>query len=80
MEDQPTTLWSLQRDGRELACQVKLVPYGIEINLTSDGETVVTRVFETGDEALAWAEKKRGDREATGWKKAAGEDTEPPQN
>jgi len=25
-------------------------------------------VFETGDEALAWAGKKRGDREAAGWK------------
>ncbi len=80
MEDQPTTLWSLERDGREAACQVKLVPYGIEVNLMSDGETVVTRVFETGDEALAWANKKRGDREAAGWKEAAGEDTGPPQN
>jgi hypothetical protein len=28
----------------------------------------VTRVFETGEEALAWAEKKRGDREAAGWR------------
>src|SRR5437764_15303441 len=45
MEDQPTILWSLERDGRELACLVKLVPYGIEVHLTSDGETVVTRVF-----------------------------------
>ena len=75
MEDQPTTLWSLERDGRAAACQVKLVPYGIEVHLTSDGETVVTRVFETGDEALAWAERKRGDREAAGWKKPAGEDS-----
>jgi hypothetical protein len=75
MDDQLTTLWSLERDGRELGCHVKLVPYGIEVHLTSDGETVVTRIFETGDEALAWAEKKRGDREAAGWKKPAGEDT-----
>jgi hypothetical protein len=73
IEDQPTILWSLERDGREVACRVKLVPYGIEVHLTSNGETVITRVFETGDEALAWAEKKRGDREAAGWKKPAGE-------
>jgi len=37
-------------------------------------------VFETGDEALAWAEKKRGDREAAGWKKPAGEDSGRPGN
>jgi len=67
MEDQPTVLWSLEREGRTVSCRVKLVPYGIEIDLTSDGEPVVTRVFETGEEALAWADKKRADREAAGW-------------
>jgi len=75
MEDSPTTLWALERDGREVSCRVKLVAYGIEVHLASDGETVVTRVFETGDEALAWADKKRSDREAAGWRKPAGEDT-----
>jgi hypothetical protein len=68
MEDQPTVLWSLERDGRTVSCRVKLMPYGIEIDLTSDGEAVVTRVFETGEEALAWADRKRGEREAAGWK------------
>jgi len=67
MEDQPTVLWSLERDGRKVSCRAKLAPYGIEIDLTSDGEPVVTRVFETGDEAMAWAEKKRGGREAARW-------------
>ena len=70
MDDLPTTLWTLLRDGREVACRARLVPYGIEIDLTSDGEAVVTRVFETGEEALAWAEKKRADREAQGWRAA----------
>ena len=72
MEDQPTRLWALEREGREVSCDVKLVPYGIEITLAHDGEAVVTRVFETGEEALGWAERKRGDREAAGWKKPAG--------
>jgi hypothetical protein len=67
MEDQPTVLWSLEREGRAVTCRVKLVPYGIEIDLASDGEAVVTRVFETGEEAMAWAERKRQDREAAGW-------------
>jgi hypothetical protein len=30
----------------------------------------VTRVFETGEEALAWADKKRADRETQGWRPA----------
>ena len=72
MEDQPTVLWSLSREGREVSCAARLAPYGIEIIIAHDGEAVVTRVFETGDEALAWAEKKRGDRETAGWKKPAG--------
>jgi hypothetical protein len=68
MEDQPTVLWSLERDGHTTSCRAKLAPYGIEIDLTSDGASVVTRVFETGDEAMAWAAKKREDREAAGWR------------
>jgi hypothetical protein len=68
MEDQPTVLWLLEREGRKVSCQARLVPYGIEIDLTSDGQAVITRVFETGEEAMAWAEKKRGDREAAGWR------------
>jgi len=71
MEDQPTRLWALEREGREMSCDVKLVPYGIEITIAHDGEAVVTRVFETGEEALGWAEQKRGSREAAGWKKPA---------
>jgi hypothetical protein len=70
IEDTPTTLWTLRRDGRETACRARLARYGIEIDLTTDGEAVVTRVFETGEEALAWADKKRVDRELQGWRSA----------
>ena len=73
MEDQPTVLWSLERDGRTVSCRAKLVPYGIEIDLTSEGQAVVTRVFETGEEAMAWADKKRSDREAAGWRAVGSE-------
>ena len=61
---------TLHRDGREAACRARLAPYGIEIDLTSDGDPVVTRVFATGEEALAWADKKRADRETQGWRPA----------
>ena len=67
MDDQPTTLWSLRREGREVACLARLVPYGIEIDIAYDGTTIVTRVFETGEDALEWADRSRTDREARGW-------------
>jgi len=68
VEDRPTCLWTLNRAGRQVACLVRLVPYGIEIDIAYDGQAVVTRVFESGDEALAWADKTRADREARGWR------------
>jgi hypothetical protein len=70
MDDQPTTLWTLGREGREVACRVRLEPYGIEIEIAYDGKAIVTRVFETGEEALAWADRKRSARVAQGWQTA----------
>jgi hypothetical protein len=60
-------LWKLRRDDEEVACQVRLVPYGIEIDIAHGGTVVLTRVFETDDEALTWARDKRLAREAQGW-------------
>jgi hypothetical protein len=65
--DRPTCLWTLNRGGRTVACLARLVPYGVEIDIAYDGRLVVTRVFETGDEALAWADKTRSDRQSRGW-------------
>jgi hypothetical protein len=67
VEDQPTTLWTLERDGREASCRVRLVPYGIEVDLLRDGAAIVTRTFDNGEEALAWADRKRAVRQAQGW-------------
>jgi hypothetical protein len=68
MDDPGTTLWSLTREGREVACRVRLVPYGIEIDINRDGSTIITRTFAGEDEALAWARDKRAQREAEGWR------------
>ena len=68
MDDQPSTLWTLQRDGKEVMCLVRLVPYGIEVDIAHDGVVVLTRAFETEQEALAWADRKRAAREAEGWR------------
>jgi hypothetical protein len=67
MEDQGTTLWSLSKNGCDMTCRVRLVTYGIEIDIMRDGSTLVTRTFETDDAALAWADQKRRQREAEGW-------------
>jgi hypothetical protein len=67
VKDRPTVLWRLGRDHEEVACQVRLVPYGIEVDITHGGTVVLTRVFETDAEALAWAQSKRTAREAQGW-------------
>ena len=43
------------------------MPYGIEVDLARNGKVVLTRVFETDDEALVWAHGKRVARESEGW-------------
>lgn len=66
-QDEPSTLWTLRREGREITCQVRLESYGVEIDLVRDGALSVTRSFATGEEALEWAGRRRAKREAEGW-------------
>jgi len=66
-DDSPTHLWVLRREDQEIICQVRLAPYGIEVDLVRGGKVVLTRVFETDSEALGWADAKRAAREAEGW-------------
>jgi hypothetical protein len=80
MNDEPTTLWTLQRDGKQVACLVRLVPYGIEVDITHDGSVILTRAFETDREALEWADKKRAARESEGWQLSTNEERVKPQN
>jgi hypothetical protein len=67
VDDQPTILWKLGRNDELVWCQVRLVTYGIEVDLVHGGAVILTRAFETGDEAQAWAEKKRSTRVSQGW-------------
>ena len=67
VHDQPTTLWTVQRLGQEVTCLARLAPYGIEIDIAQDGTVVLTRVFDTDTEALAWADGKRTTRTEQGW-------------
>ncbi len=71
MNDGGTTLWTLRRDDREVTCSVRLVPYGAEIDIKYDGTAVITRAFDSGDEALQWAVTTRADRCGRGWQPVA---------
>ena len=75
MDDEPVTLWTLRKDADEIACRVRLAPYGIEIDMLNHGAVILTRVFETDDEALGWADERRSRRESEGWQPAP---VEPP--
>jgi len=66
-DDVPTRLWTLAKEDRTVACQVRLMPYGIEVDIIRDGAVLITRTFENGDEALAWADEKRTARVTEGW-------------
>jgi hypothetical protein len=68
VDDHGTRLWTLRRDCREVACVVRLVPYGVEVDIAYDGSPVMTRVFDTGAEALQWSEQTRADRRSRGWR------------
>lgn len=76
MKDVSTTLWRLRRDDSEVSCLVRLVPYGIEVDIAHGPTVVLTRVFETDAEALAWAGEKRDAREAQGWHAVELDDSE----
>ena len=67
MHDQPTRLWLVRRGEHEITCLVRLVPYGIEIDIARNGRVWLTRAFDTDSEALAWADTKRRTKEAQGW-------------
>ena len=57
----------MRREEAELECRVRLMPYGIDVEIIRGGAPTVTRTFETDTEALAWAESKRAARQGEGW-------------
>ena len=68
MQDRPTNLWTLKHLGKEVACFVRLAAHGIEVDIAHNGTVILTRVFETDVEALAWASEKRLARLSQGWR------------
>jgi hypothetical protein len=55
----PSTLWTLHRDCKVASCDVRFVPLGNEVRMLRNGALLMSRIFENGEEALAWAEEER---------------------
>jgi hypothetical protein len=53
-------LWALRtKDDHQRECRARRVPTGIQVEIVSDGVTLIRRIFATSEEALAWAEEER---------------------
>jgi hypothetical protein len=63
----PSTLWTLQRDGKVASCEVRFVPIGNEVRMLRNGSLLVSQIFESGDEALTWADEERERMLGEGW-------------
>ena len=55
----PSTLWTLDRDGKVASCELRFVPNDNEVRMLRNGSLLVSQVFSDGDEALAWVEEER---------------------
>lgn len=62
-----STLWNLHRDGKVASCEVRFVPLGSEVWMLRNGSLLMSRIFESGEEALAWAEEERERVLVGGW-------------
>jgi len=54
-----TTLWIVRTHRHQVACVSRLLRHGVQIEILFNGSLLMSRVFDTGDEALDWAEEKR---------------------
>ena len=60
MPKDDTSLWTLRSaDGRWIECVVRFAMGGVQVEILSDGFSVISRVFTTGTKATAWAEEER---------------------
>ena len=50
------TMWVLRNErGRFVECVVRVIPTGVELEIRSDGSTLLLHRFDGAAEALAWA-------------------------
>ena len=56
----PTLLWTLHKPAKVATAEVRFVPNGVQITRLINGSILMSRIFQTGEEALAWAEEEKG--------------------
>jgi UDP-N-acetylglucosamine 2-epimerase len=66
-DPQPSTLWTLHRDGKVASCDLRFVPTGTEVRILRNGGLLYSRIFATGEDALTWAEEERNRMIAGAW-------------
>ena len=49
------------------SCELRFVPLGNEVRLLRNGSLLMSRIFESGKEALAWAAEERQRLAENGW-------------
>jgi hypothetical protein len=70
LEQLPSLLWTLHRDGKVATCELQFVPNGNEVRMLRNGPLLMSRIFSSGDEALAWAEEERQQMLGDDWRLA----------
>lgn len=56
----PSRLWTLSSEGREASCELVLTPDGKnQIWILRNGNLQLSRLFDSSEEALTWAEEER---------------------
>ena len=59
-KDEPHLLWAVRtKDHHTVECRVRLVPTGVDVEITSDGNVLYDRIFATSEDALAWTEQEK---------------------
>jgi len=59
LDPSPARLWTLHFDAKVASCDVRFVLIGSEVSMLRNGSLLMSRIFESGEEALAWAEQER---------------------
>jgi hypothetical protein len=58
--DPGNVLWTLRdSEGHLIECIVRFAMGGVQVEIISNGSPLISRVFPSGDEAMAWAEEER---------------------
>jgi hypothetical protein len=62
-----SVLWRLERDGKMAGCDVGFVPIGVQVRIFKNESLLMSRIFSTGEEGLAWAQEERERMIESGW-------------